>query len=178
MRWLRPGLRLRTEHPRGITVKLEYQFTFTEYLEASRICPKYETLEPLSKVQLWRRAIIIVAGGIAYIIDGVIPLWGYFILGFGICYISIVKFLEKRYIRSFWNEPQLFWGVLLMQIKSGIELGISVQPFLLFWTFLQLVYWVSQFLGVFQFCRWINRTKIAIQQDSASFSCLIKNNEF
>jgi hypothetical protein len=65
-----------------------------------------------------------------------------------------VKFLERRKIMSF--DKGFFWIVLFMQIKSGIKLGISVQPFLLFWTILQLVYWVSQFFGVIQFCRWVN----------------------
>jgi YcxB-like protein len=44
------------------------------------------------------------------------------------------------------------------QIKSGIKLGISVQPFLLFWTILQLVYWGSKFFGVFYFL-WVNKNK-------------------
>lgn len=155
MRWLRPGLRLRTQHPRGITVKLEYQFTFKEYLEASRISTKFETF---SEVEFWIRAVIIAGGGIVYLIAGANPLWGYFILSFGICYIPIVKFLERRKIMSF--DKGFFWIVLFMQIKSGIKLGISVQPFLLFWTILQLVYWGSQFFGVIQFCAWANKNNI------------------
>ncbi len=130
-------------------MKLEYQFTFKEYLEASRIATKFETF---SKVELWTRAVFIVGGGIAYLNAGTNPLWAYFILSFGICYIPIVKFLERRKIMS--RDRGFFWGMLLMQIKSGIKFGISVQPFLLFWTILHLVYWVSQFFGVFQFCRW------------------------
>lgn len=130
-------------------MKLEYQLTFTEYLEASRISTKLETF---SKFQFWSRAVVIVAGGIVYIIYGANPLWGYFIISFGICYIPIVKFLERHKIMSF--DRGLFWIVLFMQIKSGIKLGISVQPFLLLWIILQLVYWASQFLGVFQFCTW------------------------
>lgn len=153
MRSLRPGLRLRTEHPRGITVKLEYQFTFKEYLEASRISTKFETF---SEVEFWIRAVVIAGGGIAYLIAGANPLWGSFILGFGICYIPIVKFLERRKIMSF--DKGFFWIVLFMQIKSGIKLGISVQPFLLFWTSLQLVYWVSQFFGVIYSFDWANKT--------------------
>lgn len=38
-------------------MKLEYQFTFKEYLEASRIATKFETF---SKVELWTRAVFIV----------------------------------------------------------------------------------------------------------------------
>jgi hypothetical protein len=80
----------RTQHPRGITVKLEYQFTFKEYLEASIISTKLETF---SEVEFWTRAVLIVGRQIVYIIAGPNPFWGYFIIGFGICYISIVKFL-------------------------------------------------------------------------------------
>ncbi|MGB8690155.1 MAG: hypothetical protein WCD53_22860, partial [Microcoleus sp.] len=127
-------------------MKLEYQFTFKEYLEARRIATKFEKV---SKVELWIRAVVIAGGGIAYLIAGANPLWGYFILSFGICYIPIVKFLERRKIMSF--DKGFFWIVVFMQIKSGIKLGISVQPFLLFWTILQLVYWVSQFFGVIYF---------------------------
>lgn len=130
-------------------MKLEYQFTFKEYLEASRISTKLETF---SKFQFWSRAVVIVAGGVAYIIDGFMPLWGYFIIGFGICYIPIVKFLERRKILSF--DRGFFWAMLFMQIKSGVQFGISVQPFLLIWIILHLVYWASQLLGVFQFCTW------------------------
>jgi hypothetical protein len=131
-------------------VKLEYQFTFKEYLEACRISTKLETF---SEVEFWIRAVLIVGGGIIYIIAGPNPLWGYFIIGFGICYIPIVKFLERRKIMSL--DKGLFWIVLFMQIKSGFKLGIPVQPFLLFWTILQLVYWAAQFLGAFQFSTWI-----------------------
>ena len=83
-------------------------------------------------------------------------LWAYFIIGFGLCYIPIVKFLERRKIMSF--DKGFFWVWLLLDIKSAIEGGISVQPFLLFGTILQLVYWAAQFFGVFQLCRWIDRT--------------------
>jgi hypothetical protein len=43
-------------------------------------------------------------------------------------------------------------------IKSAIKGEISLQPFLLFGTILQLVYLISQFFGVFQLGRWIDRT--------------------
>jgi YcxB-like protein len=130
-------------------VKLEYQFTFKEYLEASRIATKLETF---SKFQLWSRAVVIMAAGIVYLNAGANPLWGYFILIFGICYIPIVKFLERRKIMSF--DRGFFWVMLFMQIKSGVQFGTSVQPFLLFWTILHVVYWGFQILGVFQFCTW------------------------
>jgi hypothetical protein len=143
----------RTQHPRGITVKLEYQFTFKEYLEASRISTKLETF---SEVEFWTRSVLIVGGGIVYIIAGPNPLWGYFIIGFGICYIPIVKFLERRKIVSF--DKGFFWVLLFLDIKSAIEGEISLQSFLLFGTILQLVYWMSQFFGVFQLGRWIDRT--------------------
>lgn len=80
----------RTQHPRGITVKLEYQFTFKEYLEASRISTKLETF---LEVEFWTRSVLIVGEPIVYIIADPNPLWGYFIIGFGICYIPLVKFL-------------------------------------------------------------------------------------
>ncbi len=131
-------------------MKLEYQFNFKDYLEASRISAKFETF---SKFQFWSRAVVILAGGIVYIIASPNPLWGYFIIGFGICYIPIVKFLERRKIVSF--DKGLFWIVLFMQIKAGFKLGISAEPFLLLWIILQLVYWGVQFLGVFHFCTWI-----------------------
>ena len=130
-------------------MKLEYQFTFKEYLEASRIATKLETF---SKFQFWSRAVVILAGGIAYLIAGANPLWGYFIISFGVCYIPIVKFLERRKIMSF--DRGFFWGMLFMQIQSGIKLGILVPPLLLFWTILHLVYWGSQFFGVFKFYTW------------------------
>jgi hypothetical protein len=63
----------RTQHPRGITVKLEYQFTFKEYLEASRISTKLETF---SEVEFWTRAVLILGGLIVYIIAGSNPLYG------------------------------------------------------------------------------------------------------
>ncbi len=72
----------RTQHPRGITVKLEYQFTFKEYLKACRISTKLETF---SEVEFLTRAVLIVGGEIVYIIAGTNPPWGYFIIGFGIC---------------------------------------------------------------------------------------------
>jgi hypothetical protein len=134
-------------------VKLEYQFTFKEYLEASRISTKLETF---SKFQLWSRAVVIVAAGIVYLNAGANPLWGYFILIFGICYIPIVKFLERRKIVSF--DRGFFWVMLLMQIQSAVNFGISVQPFLLLWTILHVFYWGFQIVGVFQFCTW-RRTK-------------------
>ena len=161
-------------------MKLEYQFTFKEYLEASRISTKFETF---SKFQFWSRAVVIVAGGVAYIIASPNPLWGYFILGFGICYIPIVKFLERRNIMSF--DKGLFWMVLLIQIKAGFKLGISVEPFLLLWIILQLVYWASQLLGVFQFCTWIKTpfwhevaslevTESGLELETAKVSILLK----
>ena len=134
-------------------MKLEYQFTFKEYLEASRISTKLETF---SEVEFWTRSVLIVGGGIVYIIAGPNPLWGYFIIGFGICYIPIVKFLERRKIMSF--DKGFFWVLLFMQIKSALKGEISLQPFLLIGTHLQLVYWAAQFFGVFQLGRWIDRT--------------------
>ena len=161
-------------------MKLEYQFTFKEYLEASRISTKFETF---SNFQFWSRAVVIVAGGVAYIMASPNPLWGYFILGFGICYIPIVKFLERRNIMSL--DKGLFWIMLFMQIKSGLKLGISVQPFLLFWTILQLVYWAAQFLGAFQFCTWIKTpfwhevaslavTEYGLELETAKVNILLK----
>ena len=105
-------------------MKLEYQFTFKEYLEASRISTKLETF---SEVEFWTRAVFIVGGGIVYIIAGPNPLWGYFIIGVGICYIPIVKFLERRKIRSF--DKRFFWGLLFLDIKSAIQGEISLHPF-------------------------------------------------
>ena len=134
-------------------MKLEYQFTFKEYLEACRISTKLETF---SEVEFWTRSVLIVGGGIVYIIAGPNPLCGYFIIGFGICYIPIVKFLERRKIMSF--DKGFFWFLLFLDIKSAIEGEISLQPFLLFGTILQLVYWNSQIFGVCQLGRWIDRT--------------------
>ncbi|WP_333256666.1 YcxB family protein [Microcoleus sp. S13_C5] len=170
----------RTQHPRGITVKLEYQFTFKEYLEASRISTKLETF---SEVEFWTRSVLIVGGGIVYIIAGTNPLWGYFIIGFGICYIPIVKFLERRNIMSF--DKGFFWVLLFMQIKSAIKGEISLQPFLLIGANLQLVYWLSQFFGLFQFFRWkrtnfwhelvsLQMTESGLELETAKVSILLK----
>ena len=130
-------------------MKLEYQFTFKEYLEASRIATKFETF---SKVELWTRAVFIVGGGIAYLNAAANPLWGYFILSFGICYIPIVKFLERRKIVS--RDRGFFWAMLFGQIKFGIQWGISDPPFLLGWIIVQLVYWLCQFFEVVEICMW------------------------
>ena len=130
-------------------MKLEYQFTFKEYLEASRIATKFETF---SKVELWTRAVFIVGGGIAYLNAAANPLWGYFILSFGICYIPIVKFLERRKIMS--RDRGFFWSMLFGQIKFGIKWGISEPPFLLGWIIVQLVYWLCQFFEVVELFMW------------------------
>ena len=130
-------------------MKLEYQFTFKEYLEASRIATKFETF---SKVELWTRAVSIVGCGIAYLNTAANPLWGYFILSFGICYIPIVKFLERRKIVL--RDRGFFWTMLFGQIKFGIQRGISDPPFLLGWIIVQLVYWLCQFFEVVELCMW------------------------
>ena len=54
-------------------------------------------------------------------------------------------------------DKGFFWVLLFLDIKSAVEGEISLPPFLLFWTNLQLVYWLSQFFGVFH-GRWIDRT--------------------
>ncbi|MEG4009538.1 YcxB family protein [Microcoleus sp. Pol11C1] len=137
-------------------MKLEYQFTFKEYLEASRIFPK---LGPLDTVKLWSLPIVLVGWGIVNIIAGQHPLWGYFILGFGICYLPIVNFLEWCNISSF--NRFFFWYMLFFPtIKFGIEPGISVGPFLLIAAILQLLHWLFQFLGLLLLSRWRQRTNI------------------
>ncbi|MEG5260408.1 YcxB family protein [Microcoleus sp. A2-D3] len=130
-------------------MKLEYQFTFKEYLEASRIATKVETF---SKVELWTRAVFIVGGGIAYLNAAANPLWGYFIISFGISYIPIVKFLERRKIMS--RDRGFFWSMLFGQIKFGIKWGISEPPFLLGWIIVQLVYWLCKFFEVVELFMW------------------------
>lgn len=62
----------------------------------------------------------------------------------------------RRNIVSF--DKNIFWVLLFLDIKASIEGEISLQPFLLVGTILQLVYWISQFFGVFQLGRWIDRT--------------------
>ncbi len=157
-------------------MNLKYQLTFKEYLEASRIATKLETF---SKFQFWSRAVVIVAGGIVYIIAGANPLWGYFLISFGVCYIPIVKFLERRKIMSF--DRSFFWGMLFMQIK----LGISAPPLLLFWTILQLVYWGSKFFGAFKFYTWrrtnfwhelisLQVTEFGLELENAKFNIKLK----
>src|SRR6476469_124838 len=146
----------RTQYPRGITVKLEYQFTFKEYLEANRISRK---LNPFETVELWSLPVVLVGWGIVNIIAGQHPLWGYFILGFGICYLPIVKFLEWRNISSF--SRFFFWYMLVFPtIKFGIEPGISVGPFLLIGAILQLLHWLFQFLGLLLLSPWRQRTNV------------------
>ncbi len=136
-------------------MKLEYQFTFKEYLEATRIATKFETF---SKAELWTRAVLIMGGGIAYLNAAANPLWGYLILSFGICYIPIVKFLERRKIMS--RDRGFFWAMFFGQIRSGIKLGISDPPFLLGWIILQLVYWLCQFFEVVELYRWRDLTNV------------------
>ncbi|MEG4233246.1 YcxB family protein [Microcoleus sp. Pol11C3] len=122
-------------------------------------------------------------GGIVYIIAGPNPLWGYFIIGVGICYIPIVKFLERRKIRSF--DKRFFGGLLFLDIKSALKGEISLHPFLLFGTLLQLVYWAAQFFGVFQFCRWkrtnfwhelvsLQMTESGLELETAKVNILLK----
>ena len=60
-------------------MKLEYQLTFKEYLEASIISTKLETF---SEVEFWTRAVIIVGGSIVYIIPGPNP--------FGVISLSVL----------------------------------------------------------------------------------------
>ena len=142
-------------------MRLQYQFTFKEYLEASRISTK---LVPFSKFELWTRAVVTAAGGIAYIVAGFNPLWGYFIIGFSICYIPLVKFVERRNIMS--RDRGLFWYIILLQIKWGLKSGISGQPFppfipgFLMWTIGQLLYWIFEFLGIFHLRSWRQKTNI------------------
>jgi len=47
-------------------------------------------------------------------------------------------------------DKGLFWVLLFLDIISAIKGEISLQPFLLFGTILQLIYWISQFFRVFQ----------------------------
>ncbi|MEG4588154.1 YcxB family protein [Microcoleus sp. MOSTC5] len=138
-------------------MKLEYQFTFKEYLEASRMSPKFDPFETL---ELWSLAVVLAGWGIVNIIAGQHPVWGYFILGFGICYIPIVKFLEWRNISSF--DRFFFWYMLFFPtIKFvGLESEISVGPFLLIWAILQLLHWISQFLRLLLLSPWRQRTNI------------------
>lgn len=139
-------------------MKLEYQFTFNEYLEASRISTKCLSF---SKFELWSRAVVTAAGGIAYIVAGLNPLWGCFILGFSICYIPIVKFLERRNIMS--RDEGLFWRVIMMQIiwaSRGGSSGFFFFPWFLIWTIGQLLYWLSDFLGLLKLPNWIDKTNI------------------
>ncbi|NQE34614.1 hypothetical protein E5S67_02342 [Microcoleus sp. IPMA8] len=138
-------------------MKLEYQFTFKEYLEASRMSPKFD---PFETVELWSLAVVLAGWGIVNIMAGQHPVWGYFILGFGICYIPIVKFLEWRNISSF--DRFFFWCMLFFPtIKFvGIQSEISVGPFLLIWAILQLLHWISQFLRLLLLSPWRQRTNI------------------
>ncbi|MEG4198723.1 YcxB family protein [Microcoleus sp. Pol12A5] len=137
-------------------MKLEYQFTFKEYLEANRISRK---LNPFETVELWSLPVVLVGWGIVNIIAGQHPLWGYFILGFGICYLPLVKFLGWCNISSF--NRFFFWYMLFFPtIKFGIEPGISVGPFLLIWAILQLLHWLFQFLGLHLLSPWRQKTNI------------------
>lgn len=137
-------------------MKLEYQFTFKEYLEANRIFPK---LGPLDTVQLWSLPVVLVGWGIVNIMAGQHPLWGYFILGFGICYLPIVNFLNWCNISSL--NRFLFWYMLFFPtIKVGSELVISVGSFLLIWAILQILHWLSQILALLLLSPWRHRTNI------------------
>ncbi|MEG4014190.1 MULTISPECIES: YcxB family protein [unclassified Microcoleus] len=139
-------------------MRLQYQFTFKEYLEASRISTK---LVPFSKFELWTRAVVIAAGGIAYILVGLNPLWGYFIIGFSICYIPLVKFVERRNIMS--RDLGLFWPVIFLQIRLWFKPGIPASyffPWFLMWTIGQLLYWIFEFFGIFHLRSWIQKTNI------------------
>ncbi|MEG4091701.1 YcxB family protein [Microcoleus sp. Pol12B4] len=113
---------------------------------------------------MWSLAVVLAGWGIVNIIAGQHPLWGYFILGFGICYIPIVKFLEWRNISSF--DRLFFWYMLFFptikfSIQSEISVSeISVGPFLLIWAILQLFHWISQFLGLLLLSPWRQRTNI------------------
>lgn len=139
-------------------MRLQYQFTFKEYLEASRISTK---LVSLSKFELWTRAVVIAAGGIAYIVAGLNPLWGYFIIGFSICYIPLVKFVERRNIRS--RDRSLLWSVIFLQMRFWFKSGIAAPsfiPWFLMWTIGQLLYWIFEFFGIFHLRSWRQKTNI------------------
>lgn len=139
-------------------MRLQYQFTFKEYLEASRISTK---LVPFSKFELWTRAVVIAAAGIAYILAGLNPLWGYFMIGFSICYIPLVKFVERRNIMS--RDLGLFWPVIFLQMRLWFKPGIPTPYFFawfLIWTIGQLLYWIFEFFGIFHLRSWRQKTNI------------------
>lgn len=60
-------------------MKLEYQFTFKEYLEASRISTKLETF---SEVEFWTRAVLIVGEELSILSLAQIP--------FGVISLSVL----------------------------------------------------------------------------------------